>query len=248
MAKGNAARTVVIDMGSNSFRLVVYDSLGERWWRHSDEIYDVVRIGAGLGETGRLSEGADRAGARGQRRSTPTSAPRVGSRPRTSAPSRRARFATPRTGHEFVERVKRHTKLDRARPERSRGGLLRVPRRDQLDDAPRRRRARPRRRQPPARARRRSPGAGTQLPGHSERLRTTERFFARGAGGSSAPPYATTCSASSSACPGVRTRAGRSSAWAAPSATSPRRPRPCSSSAPGSASTGSCWRAMLSRS
>jgi exopolyphosphatase/guanosine-5'-triphosphate,3'-diphosphate pyrophosphatase len=48
-------RTVVIDLGSNSFRLVVYDSDAGRYWHHSDEIYDGVRIGAGLGETGVLA-------------------------------------------------------------------------------------------------------------------------------------------------------------------------------------------------
>jgi exopolyphosphatase/guanosine-5'-triphosphate,3'-diphosphate pyrophosphatase len=55
MAKKAPTRTVVIDMGSNSFRLVAYDYVPERWWRRSDEIYDGVRIGAGLLSQGRLS-------------------------------------------------------------------------------------------------------------------------------------------------------------------------------------------------
>jgi len=42
-------------MGSNSFRLVAYDYVPERWWRRSDEIYDGVRIGAGLLARGTLS-------------------------------------------------------------------------------------------------------------------------------------------------------------------------------------------------
>jgi exopolyphosphatase/guanosine-5'-triphosphate,3'-diphosphate pyrophosphatase len=49
-------RTVVIDMGSNSFRLVAYNYEPGRWWRRSDEIYDTVRLGAGLQASGRLAE------------------------------------------------------------------------------------------------------------------------------------------------------------------------------------------------
>jgi len=49
-------RTVVIDMGSNSFRLVAYSFEPGRWWRRTDEIYDTVRLGAGLVATGRLAE------------------------------------------------------------------------------------------------------------------------------------------------------------------------------------------------
>ena len=111
MAKSNAARTVVIDMGSNSFRLVVYDSLGERWWRHSDEIYDVVRIGAGLGETGRLSE---------ERIELALEVMEVYAHFCAAsgiAPSNVRAVATSAirdaaNGQELVERVKRHTKLD----------------------------------------------------------------------------------------------------------------------------------------
>src|SRR5258708_14436820 len=48
-------RLAVIALGSNSFRLVVFES-GEGWWRRTDEIYEPVRIGQGLMATGRLSE------------------------------------------------------------------------------------------------------------------------------------------------------------------------------------------------
>jgi exopolyphosphatase/guanosine-5'-triphosphate,3'-diphosphate pyrophosphatase len=48
-------RIAVCDLGSNSFRLVVFTA-AEDWWRRTDEIYEPVRIGAGLAETGRLSE------------------------------------------------------------------------------------------------------------------------------------------------------------------------------------------------
>ena len=48
-------RLAVIDLGSNSFRLVVFMA-GEGWWRRTDEIYEPVRIGEGLAASGRLGE------------------------------------------------------------------------------------------------------------------------------------------------------------------------------------------------
>jgi exopolyphosphatase / guanosine-5'-triphosphate,3'-diphosphate pyrophosphatase len=48
-------RLAVIDLGSNSFRLVVFMA-GDRWWRRTDEIYEPVRIGEGLMATGTLGE------------------------------------------------------------------------------------------------------------------------------------------------------------------------------------------------
>jgi exopolyphosphatase/guanosine-5'-triphosphate,3'-diphosphate pyrophosphatase len=50
-------RTAVVDLGSNSFRLVVFTA-EDGWWKRTDEIYESVRIGAGLAQTGELS--ADR--------------------------------------------------------------------------------------------------------------------------------------------------------------------------------------------
>jgi exopolyphosphatase/guanosine-5'-triphosphate,3'-diphosphate pyrophosphatase len=47
------ARTAVIDMGSNSFRLVVFTA-ADGWWKRTDEIYLPVRIGEGLDATGEL--------------------------------------------------------------------------------------------------------------------------------------------------------------------------------------------------
>ena len=44
-------RLAVIDLGSNSFRLVVFtwgERSGHGWWRRTDEIYEAVRVGAGL--------------------------------------------------------------------------------------------------------------------------------------------------------------------------------------------------------
>ena len=48
-------RLAVIDLGSNSFRLVVFMA-GSDWWRRTDEIYEPVRIGEGLVATGSLGE------------------------------------------------------------------------------------------------------------------------------------------------------------------------------------------------
>jgi exopolyphosphatase / guanosine-5'-triphosphate,3'-diphosphate pyrophosphatase len=46
-------RLAVIDLGSNSFRLVVFMA-GEGWWKRTDEIYEPVRIGEGLMASGVL--------------------------------------------------------------------------------------------------------------------------------------------------------------------------------------------------
>jgi exopolyphosphatase/guanosine-5'-triphosphate,3'-diphosphate pyrophosphatase len=51
----------VIDLGSNSWRLVVFSYDADpltRWWKHTDELYEAVRIGEGVEQTGRLSEAA----------------------------------------------------------------------------------------------------------------------------------------------------------------------------------------------
>ncbi len=48
-------RLAVIDLGSNSFRLVVFMAW-EGWWRRTDEIYEPVRIGEGLAASGKLGE------------------------------------------------------------------------------------------------------------------------------------------------------------------------------------------------
>jgi exopolyphosphatase / guanosine-5'-triphosphate,3'-diphosphate pyrophosphatase len=52
-----AHRLAVADLGSNSFRLVVY-AWGDGHWRRIDEIFEAVRIGAGEDSTGALSEEA----------------------------------------------------------------------------------------------------------------------------------------------------------------------------------------------
>jgi exopolyphosphatase/guanosine-5'-triphosphate,3'-diphosphate pyrophosphatase len=52
---GEAQRLAVIDLGSNSFRLVVFTSR-DGWWQRTDEIYQPVRIGEGMAASGRLGE------------------------------------------------------------------------------------------------------------------------------------------------------------------------------------------------
>jgi exopolyphosphatase/guanosine-5'-triphosphate,3'-diphosphate pyrophosphatase len=48
-------RLAVVDLGSNSFRLVVFSWEPGQWWKRSDEIYEAVRIGEGLDAGGKLS-------------------------------------------------------------------------------------------------------------------------------------------------------------------------------------------------
>ena len=62
-------RLAVIDLGSNSFRLVVFTEHpaahgAGAWWRRTDEIHEPVRIGAGIDESGALGKaGMSRAAA-----------------------------------------------------------------------------------------------------------------------------------------------------------------------------------------
>jgi exopolyphosphatase / guanosine-5'-triphosphate,3'-diphosphate pyrophosphatase len=54
-ARAVSRRTAVIDLGSNSFRLVVF-SVGETgWWKRTDELSEMVRLGGDLGPNGELS-------------------------------------------------------------------------------------------------------------------------------------------------------------------------------------------------
>jgi exopolyphosphatase/guanosine-5'-triphosphate,3'-diphosphate pyrophosphatase len=54
-------KLAVIDLGSNSFRLVVFTytdpaGAGHWWWKRTDEIHEAVRIGQGLDASGALGE------------------------------------------------------------------------------------------------------------------------------------------------------------------------------------------------
>jgi exopolyphosphatase/guanosine-5'-triphosphate,3'-diphosphate pyrophosphatase len=53
---GDVRRIAVIDMGSNSFRLVVYGCEPGRYWQHVDEIREAVRVGQGMGDEGILQK------------------------------------------------------------------------------------------------------------------------------------------------------------------------------------------------
>jgi exopolyphosphatase / guanosine-5'-triphosphate,3'-diphosphate pyrophosphatase len=55
VSPGDEQQLAVIDLGSNSFRLVVFTA-HDRWWKRTDEIYEAVRISEGLGATGELGE------------------------------------------------------------------------------------------------------------------------------------------------------------------------------------------------
>ena len=50
----------MIDLGSNSWRLVVFTFAGppHPWWKQTDELFETVRIGAGLAATGNLTDEA----------------------------------------------------------------------------------------------------------------------------------------------------------------------------------------------
>ncbi|MBV9817241.1 MAG: Ppx/GppA family phosphatase [Solirubrobacterales bacterium] len=56
-------QVAVVDLGSNSWRLVVFTYGAGPWWKRTDELYETVRIGAGLAATGRLGDEAMARGA-----------------------------------------------------------------------------------------------------------------------------------------------------------------------------------------
>ena len=136
---GDCAGLAVVDLGSNSFRLVVFSHARAAgrvggWWKRTDEIYEAVRIGEGLDETGALGED-------GMARASATIevfahfchaaglARRRGRRRRDERDPRRD--ATPRT---FLERAREASGLRDPRALARGGGALRLPRRGQLDD------------------------------------------------------------------------------------------------------------------
>jgi exopolyphosphatase / guanosine-5'-triphosphate,3'-diphosphate pyrophosphatase len=55
VSPGDEQQLAVVDLGSNSFRLVVFTAR-DGWWKRTDEIYEAVRIGEGIAATGRLGE------------------------------------------------------------------------------------------------------------------------------------------------------------------------------------------------
>ncbi|HEX5191357.1 MAG TPA: Ppx/GppA phosphatase family protein [Solirubrobacteraceae bacterium] len=55
---GPSRRVAIVDLGSNSWRLVIFSYGDGPWWKRTDELYETVRIGAGLAASGRLSDEA----------------------------------------------------------------------------------------------------------------------------------------------------------------------------------------------
>src|SRR3712207_7963332 len=49
-----------IDLGSNSFRLVVFTWREGEWWKRTDEVHEAVRVGEGLDATGALDRKSTR--------------------------------------------------------------------------------------------------------------------------------------------------------------------------------------------
>ena len=160
-------RLAVIDLGSNSFRLVVFtwgEHGGHGWWRRTDEIHEAVRVGAGLDAAGELQPRADGAGARDDR-AVRALLPRDRDRRRAAGrhvgdPRRHQPQRVPGGGAQALGAGDRGA-LARGR------GALRLPRGGQLDDARRRRRARPRRRLAAAHPGARARGAATCARGRS---------------------------------------------------------------------------------
>ena len=174
-------RQAVIDLGSNSFRLVVFtwQARAGAWWKRTDEIHEAVRIGEGLDATGDLgAEPMERA--LRHARAVRALLPRDRASP-TCAPWRRRRSATPRNQDDVPRaRARERTWLEIEVLDARGGGALRLPRRGQLDDARRRRRARHRRRLDAAHARREPDGGRAALvaPGrgaHDRALPATAR-------------------------------------------------------------------------
>ena len=100
-------RLAVVDLGSNSFRLVVFTWVDDSWFRLSDEIHEAVRIGEGLEETGHA-----RPRSRWSARSRPSSCTRTSAAPRGSTTSRPVATSAIRDASnrdEFLERAPRST-------------------------------------------------------------------------------------------------------------------------------------------
>ena len=119
-------RLAVIDLGSNSFRLVVFMAR-EGWWRRTDEIYEPVRIGEGLTASGRLGEEPMRARAGDAGRVRALLPRQRASAAVRSTRSRPARSATPRTPPDFLTRARERTSLPirvLSREEEARYGYL----------------------------------------------------------------------------------------------------------------------------
>ena len=136
------------------------------WWKRTDEIYEAVRIGAGARGDRELGEEPIAAGAGDRSRCSRTSAgPRASSTTDIDAVATSA-IRDAENARGFLARARASGLPIRVLSPRG-GGALRLPRRGELDDAVRRRRARPRRRLHAARPRRRAAGRSSRAPGRS---------------------------------------------------------------------------------
>ena len=99
----------VIDIGSNSIRLVVYDDLSRAPFARFNE-KSFCALGAGLDETGRLAPRRDRAWRCTRSAASRRSPGRCGSRPCTSSPPRRR--AGRSNGGELVDAIREATGLE----------------------------------------------------------------------------------------------------------------------------------------
>ena len=151
-------RVAVIDMGSNSWRLVVFGyEPGTPWWSLVDEIREAVRIGAGMGdEATSCSPSAWTA-----RSIPPRCSRRSAARPACEEVEAVATSAIrdAANGAELLADIERTTGLEARVISGRRGGPLRLARDRELDDDRGRLRARHRRRQHPDAAAR-GPAAG----------------------------------------------------------------------------------------
>ena len=142
MAPEPEQSVAVIDLGSNSFRMVVFEQRGDSWER-VDERSAAVRIGEGLATSGRLGEAAmGRALSTLEGFTSLCSERGLGEHSIDAVATSAIRDAE--NGQEFLERVRLSTGLEVTGAQPRAGGPLRLPRRRQLDHTHRRLRARPR--------------------------------------------------------------------------------------------------------
>ena len=194
------------------------------WWKRTDEIYEPVRIGAGVDDDRRARRGGHGARERGDRGVRALLRGRGPARRRGRRRRDAARSARRRTREEFLHAGARGERPRDPRALPRGGGALRLPRRGELDRPDRRRRARHRRRLAPARAgarpaRRRARLLAPRRSAHDRALPARRRPGERQAAHAAARPRRAQARARRLA---RRTPSG-SSASAARSATSRRR-------------------------
>ncbi|HEY5192643.1 MAG TPA: Ppx/GppA family phosphatase [Solirubrobacteraceae bacterium] len=103
-------RVAVIDLGSNSFRMVVF-APADGSWKRADELSSAVRIGEGMASTGRLSEAAMMRALETLEAFTAL-CERQGLDERSVDAVATSAIREAENGGEFLERVRLHTGLD----------------------------------------------------------------------------------------------------------------------------------------